>query len=325
MNNIMIKLDKIDKKILYLLDLNSRQSLSQIGRKIKIPKANVGYRIKRLQEKGIIKRFYTVIDAFKLGYTSLRIYLVLEKTSPKIEDEIINYFVKNQYTWWVGKTEGRFDLVVILWIKNINDFYNFWEQTQLRYRTYFSKQIFSPYTQLLHYRYSFLLDDSNINDRDKYEITGGQDQQEYDDLDYKILKELAANSRIPITEMMKKLNISSKTIRKRIQRLKKTGIIQGFRIQLDYLKLGYQYYKVDIDLTDYKSIYSIINYIKKNPQLIFIDKSVGLVDLELEFYVENLEHLLKIINDLIEKFPGKIKNYNYFYLQKIHKIQYLPE
>jgi Lrp/AsnC family transcriptional regulator for asnA, asnC and gidA len=321
----MESLDKIDKKILYLLDLNSRQSLSQIGKKAGLSKANVRYRINRLQHKGIIKKFYTVIDTFKLGYTSLRIYLILENVNPEIEEEIIQHFVNNKYTWWVGKTVGRFDIVIILWIKNINEFYKFWESTLMKYRSYFSKQVFSPFAQLLHYRYSFLLEDNNIEDRNKYEITGSQNIVEYDQLDFRILKILATNSRASLTDMMKILQVSTKTIRKKIRRMKELGIIQGFRIQIDYLKIGYQYYKVDIDLINYKKNLSMIKYIKKNPNLIFIDKSAGFADLELEFYVKNLDQLLKIIYNLIKQFPGVIKSYKYFYLKKIFKIQYLPE
>ena len=321
----MVTLDIIDKKILYQLDLNSRQSISQIGRRIHFPKTNVGYRIKKLQENGVIKKFYTVIDSFKLGYTSIRFYLVYENINPDIEREIIDYFVKNKYTWWVGSIEGRFDLVIVIWIRNINEFYSFWENTLKKYRKYLSKQIFSYYTQLFHYRYSFLLDDYPKEDRTKYEITGGGKLIDFDNIDYRILKSLASNSRIPITDMMKLLGISSKTIRKRIQRLKKLGVILGYRVQIDYSKLGLQYFKLDIQLNEYSKLNSIISYVKFNPNLIFIDRSAGYADLELEFLVKNQNQLRDIVNDLVMRFPNVIKSYNNFYLTDIYKTQYIPE
>jgi len=321
---ILMITDKIDKKILYQLDLNSRQSFSQISRKVNQPKTKVAYRIKQLQKKGIIKNFYTVIDAFKLGYISFRIYLTFENINQKLKCEIIKYFVENRYTWWVGKTEGRYDIVVIIWVKNINEFYSFWEQTLSKYRNYFDKQIFSVYTQLYHYHYTFLLDDFPKGDRNKFEITGGGKIIAYDDLDMKILRLLAENSRIETTKMVKELQISSKTIQKRIKRLKDLKVILGYRIQIDYSNLNYVYYKLDIDLNDYSKRRLIIAYIKDNPHLIFVDKSTGLADVELEFYVKDLQHLLKIINDLIDSFPDTIKKYHYFYIQEIYKVQYIP-
>lgn len=321
----MNKLDAIDMNILYQLDLNSRQSFSKIGKTINLSKANVGYRIKRLKKWGIIKNFYTVIDTFKLGYTSQRFYLIFENINKEIEKEIINYFIKNKYTWWVGSTNGRFDLVVIIWVKNIKEFYNFWEKTLIKYRKYFEKQVFSPYTQLLHYRFSFLLDNYPKKDREKFEITGGGLEVDYNDLDFKILRLLASNSRIQIVDMIDNLQVSGKTIRDRIRKLINLGVIQAFRINIDYSKLGFQYFKVDIDLVDYSKIKKIILYVKKNPYLVLIDKSVGFADLELEFYVKSFNHLNNIMAELTNAFPDTIKSYKHFFISKIYKSQYIPE
>ena len=51
----MVKVDIKDKKILYHLEINSRQSFNSIGKKVGLSKVNVAYRVKKLQEKGIIK------------------------------------------------------------------------------------------------------------------------------------------------------------------------------------------------------------------------------------------------------------------------------
>ena len=154
---LMEKLDLKDRKILYQLDIDSRQSFRSIGRKVGLSKDIVASRVKRLQEQGIIINFYTVIDSFKLGYTSLRFYFVYRYTSPEIEKEIINYFVKNKYVWWVASCKGRYDLVVIMYVKDLNDFYSFWEETLKKYRDYFQSELFTIYVQLYHYRYDYLL------------------------------------------------------------------------------------------------------------------------------------------------------------------------
>ena len=72
----MEKIDLKDRKILFELDINSRQTLTQIGRKVGLPKTVVAYRIKRLQERGIIKSFYTVIDVYKLGFIMMRFHAI---------------------------------------------------------------------------------------------------------------------------------------------------------------------------------------------------------------------------------------------------------
>jgi len=325
-DNIMNKIDLKDRKILYQLDINSRQSNSLIAKKVGLSKKIVSYRIKRLQKIGVIKNFYTVIDSSKLGYLSFRFYLVLQNTNPEIEQEIINYFINHKNTWWITRVEGRrFDIVVLIWVKDINNFYKFWDNTLLKYKKYFAEQIFSIYAQMALYRFSFLLDDYSKADRKKFEITGGGKEVDYNKLDYQILTLLASDARIPTTELSKKLNISTITIKNRIKKLMKIGVIQGFRINIDSFKLGYLYYKVDIELNDYQKINQIIDFIRDNPHLASIEKSAGFADLELRFYVKNLDELKQIMKNLSDKFPQVIKNYNYFYTSEIHKIQFIPK
>ena len=89
----MINIDIKDRRILYQLDLDSRQSFRSIGKKVGLSKDSVASRVQKLQQNRIIKGFYTVIDYSKLGYSSYRIYLVFQNTNPNIEKEIIKYFV----------------------------------------------------------------------------------------------------------------------------------------------------------------------------------------------------------------------------------------
>ena len=325
MNNIMIKIDLKDKKILYELDYNSRQTLSKIGKKVGLHKNVVAYRIKRLEKKGVIRYFYTVIDSFKLGYNSYRVYLVFQNVTPDIKKEIIKYFVKNIYTWWVGTFEGNYDLAVVIWVKDLHEFHIFWDETLKKYRRYFEKHIFCNYVQLHLFRHSFILEEYDKSDRERHEITGGAKKLKTDDFDFQILEILAKNARIPTIDIAKKLNSTVDTINNRIKKLEKMDVIQAYRVSIDYAKLGYQFYKVNINLNDYNDRGRMISYIKLNPHLIMIDKSVGYFDLELDFWVKNLDEFHKIVDDLIEKYPDSIRNYSYVHDPKLHKMLYIPE
>jgi predicted transcriptional regulator len=90
----MEKLDVKDRKILYELDIDSRQSFSQLGKKVGLHKDVVAYRVKKLQEKGIIKNFYTEINNNKIGFSAVRLYLTYQNITPEIKKEIIDYLVK---------------------------------------------------------------------------------------------------------------------------------------------------------------------------------------------------------------------------------------
>ena len=57
----------------------------------------------------------------------------------------------------------------------------------------------------------------------------------------------------------------------------------------------------------------------------FIGTSAGVSDLELEFHVENAEKLIEIVDDIIAKFPGAVKNYEYFSGSNYYKVRLIPE
>ena len=60
-----------------------------------------------------------------------------------------------------------------------------------------------------------------------------------DEIDYKVLDLLIDNSRIPYTDIAKKLLISAGTVHVRIKKMEDAGIISGSSLKLDYKKLGY--------------------------------------------------------------------------------------
>ncbi len=321
----MENVDLKDRRILYELDKNSRESFTQIGKKVGLHKNVVNYRIKRMQDKGIITDFYTVIDTFKLGYNSLRFYIVYQNITPSIREEIINHFKENKFTWWVGSFEGEYDLAVVVWIKDLHDFFSFWEKTLKKYQKYFKKQMFSLYCQLRLFRHSFLMkEEFKKSDREKFEITGGGRKVETDDIDFKILELIAKDSRYPTVQIADEIGVSVDTVIQRMKRLEKLDVIQAYRVNIDYAKLGYHLFKVNITLNNYSERGKIINYIRYNPHLIMIDKAIGYYDLELDFLLKNLDHLRDIMDDLSEKFPDSLNSYNFVHDPIKHKMVYIP-
>ena len=62
-----------------------------------------------------------------------------------------------------------------------------------------------------------------------------------DEVDKKILMYLIDNTRMPFTEIAKKMNVSAGTIHVRVKKLEEAGIIKGTTLITDYDKMGYQF------------------------------------------------------------------------------------
>jgi len=83
----MIKrLDLKDRKILYQLDLDARQTDSQIAKKVGLSRDAVRYRIAKLLEEGYINYFMTVLNSMKLGFEWYRTFFKFQNMTVKKEE-----------------------------------------------------------------------------------------------------------------------------------------------------------------------------------------------------------------------------------------------
>ena len=62
-----------------------------------------------------------------------------------------------------------------------------------------------------------------------------------DDIDKQILDMLIDNTRVPFTDIAKKLLVSAGTVHVRVKKMEDSGIIRGSSLTLDYKKLGFSF------------------------------------------------------------------------------------
>ncbi|MGB0974539.1 MAG: Lrp/AsnC family transcriptional regulator [Flavobacteriaceae bacterium] len=62
-----------------------------------------------------------------------------------------------------------------------------------------------------------------------------------DEIDHQILDMLIQNTRVPFTDIAKKLLISAGTVHVRVKKMEEAGIITGSSLSVDYEKLGYSF------------------------------------------------------------------------------------
>ena len=62
-------IDNVDRRILYELDINARIPVTQLAKKLRLSREKVNYRINNLIKRGIIRKFVTMINPVKLGYS----------------------------------------------------------------------------------------------------------------------------------------------------------------------------------------------------------------------------------------------------------------
>lgn len=319
-------LDLKDRKILYELDKDARSSYSVIGKNVGLKKDVVAYRINKLEEDGVINNYYTVIDSYRLGYFLFRYYINFQYITPAIKKEIIAYFTNYENICTVGSIVGKYDLVVVVWVRNLNEFYQFWNTALNKFGDYFETRIFSVYIRGIGFPQTFLLPEKTKDQKKEISDRFGVGSYiEIDELDYRLLNELALNARLSLVKLAQKLKTSSQTIKYRINKLEKNEIIQGYRVSINLDKIGFKRFKADIYLKEHKQKDRLMNFVKQNLHVIYISTSVGLCDLEIEFIVESADDIVDILEEINAQFPNVIRNYSFYGDILVYKETFLPK
>ena len=121
--NDKVKLDQKDKKILSLLDKHARLSVAAISRKTGIQRDSVLYRIKRMQERNVIRFFHTVLHPNVLGYPIYTfVNFVLYNLTEESEKSLLSFLKNHPNIIYVAKTTGKWDYSINIAAKNLRHF-----------------------------------------------------------------------------------------------------------------------------------------------------------------------------------------------------------
>lgn len=119
-----------------------------------------------------------------------------------------------------------------------------------------------------------------------------------DDLDYEIISLLQKNGRRPYKEIANNLGVSIGTIHNRITKLKKIDIINGFTVNINNEKLGYNLCFIILLRIDGKHTAEVLEGLKDKKEILSCFHITGEQSAALICRFENLNDVQKFIQDL---------------------------
>lgn len=119
---------------------------------------------------------------------------------------------------------------------------------------------------------------------------------EIDDVDKTILMYLIENTRMPFTEIAKKMNVSAGTIHVRVKKLEDAGIIKGTTLITDYDKMGYQFVAyLGLLLTKTNKIQQVVEELYKIPNVTVAHIVAGKYNIFCKIRARDTNHAKELI------------------------------
>lgn len=315
-------LDLFDKKILFELEKDSSQPVSEIAKKLKRSKEFVNFRLHRLEKEKIILGYSAIVDMSKLGYFTFRIYLKWQNMTLEQKKKFYDEIKIKENVWATTVLHGKWDFAFFMGVKSTEMFHQLWNEIQLRYKAKIAESRIAIYAPVYNFNKRFFVDGKKeVVER----VYGKGPLIDFDELDEKIINLYAGNVRSSFSQLAHSLNVSAETVRKRILQLEKKKIIVGYKINPNLQKLGYQGYRVDFLLNSTRRNKELFEYLKQHKYFYQINQSIGGADFETEIVVKDLNHLLGILEQVVARFDDVIKCYDYFGYTDFPTLSIVPD
>jgi Lrp/AsnC family leucine-responsive transcriptional regulator len=117
-----------------------------------------------------------------------------------------------------------------------------------------------------------------------------------DEIDRRIVDELRADARLPISEIGRRVGLSGAPVARRIDRLEREGVIKGYVAVIDEGALGELDAFTEIRLTGQTDTKQIEEIARQVPEVQQYYTIAGDPDALLRFRVRNVDHLQQVVN-----------------------------
>jgi len=121
----------------------------------------------------------------------------------------------------------------------------------------------------------------------------------FDDLDTKIIRELQWDSRQSYRDISRKLEVAEGTVYNRVNKMRKSGLIKGFMVDIDYSQLGYDLTALIGITTEGGSLQDVEREISKEPSISALYDVTGEYDAVLVAKFRDREGLNTLVKKLL--------------------------
>ena len=127
------------------------------------------------------------------------------------------------------------------------------------------------------------------NGRNAYDL-------DLDDANRRLLTELQADARLSFAELGRRVGLSSPAVAERLGRLEETGVIKGYRAEIDPRAVGYTLGVVIRIRPAPRELHKVAELAQRTPEVVECHRITGEDCYFMKAYVRDVEHLEEVID-----------------------------
>ncbi|MCB9359120.1 Lrp/AsnC family transcriptional regulator [Candidatus Woesearchaeota archaeon] len=313
-----MKLESTDIKLLHELSKNCRSSVTTLAKNVRVSKSTILYKIKRLESLGIIKGYQTIVDNSRLGNIYGRITLKINNIDEKSNTKIISFLKLHKSITWFATVHGIADFAIALRCDSINQFNSIVHEIHKEIGKYIESQEISIAYKIYHCAANIIIGKPLVP---AVCSTHDSSREDLNETENRILEALINDPTISIINLAKRCSCTTKTALAKKRSLEKKEIIMRYQVILNTEMLGYETYHVFWKFKDYdaRNLLAFKENLLQMKETLYVDESLSRSYIESEFLVHNQRELYKLVDDLRNKFPNTIRDYDILLIYEIHK------
>jgi Lrp/AsnC family transcriptional regulator for asnA, asnC and gidA len=296
------KIDEIDSKILRMLLLESRTSFTDIAKECKITVTAVRMRYKRLCRDDVITGETMLVNPHSLGYQHIADLGIV--TAFENETEVKKFLESKPYIGELIGPMGQYRFWGKVALRDLNKMHDIIEDLESNGGIKHVDALIWAEAVNIEFPQNLVIKPMEHDDSRKIiaqpPLTNhGQAPLDLDDTDRKIAIILSQNSRTPFKSISTQLQISSKTVIQRYEKLRK-GLLTLSTISVNLKKLGYNALaNVFVKVSNRSKMPEIHSRLLQIPNVIVIIRTMGAYDLYCAVVVEDFEKLFEVKRKII--------------------------
>lgn len=317
-----LKLDVIDRKILYFLEMNARFSPTALAKVLSVSRETIAYRIKRMEELDFLHGYATLLDHKKLGFNNYRVYV---KFKNLVDDrEIIDGLFGLSAVTTIVTCSGSYDLQFVLSVKTQAEFLEIFEKIMGNYSFSIEKfEVLEIVQEEILGWWMILREDEAKKTKMITEHKGSTFQREFmrksfgkemvslDEKDRAILEILKLDAKVSVSDLSQQLSLAPISIENRIKKMVLGGVIKHFFIQSSLTQLGYQWWHILFKMKnlDQKKFFAFIEH---HPNMSWYMKFLGKWDYQCNVYAKTNAEFHAILQQIKQGFADNVLYYDSF-------------